>query len=239
MMQIANFPHREWRQHSLYNYSVWVHRFGRSVGNEIKKLPEKPPPLPWPVDQKPVQELRQNKRTALPKVRAPVRGETEAEGAQEPDQLCAASRPCGPGADGGLPGRGGGQFRVAGQELFPDAEMPKQYLELIDRKWLTEDLNLFEATPVGEYATKVEGFPFRLPVAVMPPASYERLRIPRRRRRKRRTRPQGGCSCSVRKPARREGRFPGLPGVRARYGPSSSERSACDGALTPLAQKPS
>jgi hypothetical protein len=110
-------------------------------------------------------------------------------------------------------------------ELFPHSALPKQYVELVDRKWMTDDERLFKATPAGDFATKIEGFPFRLPLAVMPPAAYERWRIPRRRRRKRQTRSRAGCSCHsaspvfrappVRKPARREGRFPGPPGVRA------------------------
>ncbi len=101
-------------------------------------------------------------------------------------------------------------------ELFPEARLPKQYLGLIDRNWLTEDGNLFAATPAGEFATSIEGFPVRLPIAVMPPASYERWRAGtvRRRRRTRRRRPlRRCCHCRspVRKPARREGCVSALP----------------------------
>jgi hypothetical protein len=85
-------------------------------------------------------------------------------------------------------------------ELFPHTALPPHYLELIDRQWLTDDVRLFKATPAGDFATTVAGFPVRLPVAVMPPAAYERWRIPRRRPRKRRTRSRAGCSCHFRPP---------------------------------------
>jgi hypothetical protein len=99
-------------------------------------------------------------------------------------------------------------------ELFPHAALPKHYVELIDRKWLTgdkltDDVRLFKAAPAGDFATNVEGFPVRLPVAVMPPAAYERWRIPRRRQRKRRTRNRAGCSCAFRPPV-----FRAQPGLR-------------------------
>jgi hypothetical protein len=72
-------------------------------------------------------------------------------------------------------------------ELFPEAALPKPYLELVDRGWLTSEGSLFEATPGGDFATSVEGFPLRLPVAAMPPEIYERwLARGKNRSRKRR-----------------------------------------------------
>ncbi|MEO6390863.1 MAG: hypothetical protein ABIP75_03365, partial [Pyrinomonadaceae bacterium] len=84
-----------------------------------------------------------------------------------------------------------------------NASLPQCYLELIDRRWLTTDGNLFETTPGGDFATSVEGFPLRLPVAVMPPEIYERWLArgknrSRKRRRARaslRRRNKAGCTC--------------------------------------------
>jgi hypothetical protein len=93
-------------------------------------------------------------------------------------------------------------------ELFPEASLPKQYLELVDPGWLTSEGGLFEATPGGDFATSVEGFPLRLPVAVMPPKIYERwlARGKNRSRKRRRARgsprrgKKGVCTCySMRK----------------------------------------
>lgn len=119
--------------------------------------------------------------------------------------------------------------------LFPETRLSKQYLDLVDRGWLTRELTndpiarqtdgrtngatnglpLFDATPTADFATKIEGFPLRLPVAVMPPAAYQRWLAKSRtkpRRRKRRTRNRAGCSCSFRPPV-----------FRAQPGPAKSE----------------
>jgi hypothetical protein len=94
-------------------------------------------------------------------------------------------------------------------ELYPQCRLPKQYLDLIDRQWLTEDGQLFAATPGGDFATTLEGYRLRLPLAVMPPAAYERWLArggSHRRRRKRRKglrAPRGragACRCAITTP---------------------------------------
>jgi hypothetical protein len=88
-------------------------------------------------------------------------------------------------------------------ELFPEAALPKPYLELVHPGWLTSEGSLFAATPGGDFATSVEGFPLRLPVAMMPPEFYERWLArgksrSRKRRRSRgslRRRKKAGCTC--------------------------------------------
>jgi hypothetical protein len=74
-------------------------------------------------------------------------------------------------------------------------------LQLLHRSWLTADHHLFARTPVGDFATSVEGFRLRLPVAVMPRETYERWRAKggnQRRRRARRKRSRRGCRCYFR-----------------------------------------
>jgi hypothetical protein len=102
-----------------------------------------------------------------------------------------------------------GRSRPFLSELYPQSRLPKQYLDLIDRQWLTEDGQLFAATPGGDFATTLEGYRLRLPLAVMPPAAYERWLArggSHRRRRKRRKglrAPRGragACRCAITTP---------------------------------------
>jgi hypothetical protein len=105
-------------------------------------------------------------------------------------------------------------------EIFPDAGLPKHYLQLVDRGWLTADGDLFAATPGGDFAVTVEGFPVHLPLAVMPPDYYERWRargghLPRKHRRRsgrrssnRRRRKTAGCTCFL--PPRKQPPFSSL-----------------------------
>jgi hypothetical protein len=98
----------------------------------------------------------------------------------------------------------------------PGPRLPAPYAELIDRRWLTSDGELFEATPGGHFATSVEGYRLRLPLAVMPPDFYERwlakggnkrpkrLRERRRARARLRRRRRGSCICCLALPIRRK-----------------------------------
>jgi hypothetical protein len=97
-------------------------------------------------------------------------------------------------------------------DRFPQSALPKPYLKLVDRQWLTEDGELFAATPGGDFATTLAGYRLRLPVAVMPPAVYERWRARgghRRRERRPKWRPRPRtrrrrsptvCRCSLTNP---------------------------------------
>ena len=96
-------------------------------------------------------------------------------------------------------------YRATLTELFPEAGLPKHYLQLVDRGWVTAEGDLFAATPGGDFATTVEGFRLRLPLAVMPAATYDRWRAQggnhrRRRGQARRKRPRRGCYCYFRPP---------------------------------------
>ncbi len=67
MMHIATILPGQWKQHMIHRYAVWVNRLGRAVSAELKKLPERPPPLPWPVRANGRDTVRQTNSGLFPK----------------------------------------------------------------------------------------------------------------------------------------------------------------------------
>jgi hypothetical protein len=66
MMQVANILPGQGKQHELFQYAHWIHRFARALKTEIKQMPEPTPPLPWPVQPPPAEKVRQYNRGLFP-----------------------------------------------------------------------------------------------------------------------------------------------------------------------------